>query len=147
MADKPFELEQVLKYRTEIERIRVQEFASARHNFDRATDELKLEEEIMQDLSSEFRSRQQELESIEDIRMYAHFFTRKQEDIRVGKSRVDHFGGVMNECRSTLLHASKDKKILESLKQKKATEFRIMMNQKEQSFMDEISVQKKGSVV
>ena len=37
----------------------------------------------------------------------------------------------------------KDKKVLQSLKEKKALEFRTVMGQKEQLFMDEISVQKK----
>ena len=146
VPSKPFELEQVLKYRTEIERVRTQEFAAARHDYEHANEQLKLEEARMQDLSSEFRSRQEKLGSIDDIRMYAHFFTRKRNDINNQREQTDLLGGVMTERRTTLLNAAKDKKILESLKEKKTKEFRLMMNQKEQSFMDEISVQKKGTL-
>jgi len=41
------------------------------------------------------------------------------------------------------LDATKDKKVLESLKQKKSDEFRQDMKQKERNFLDEISIQKK----
>jgi flagellar FliJ protein len=51
----------------------------------------------------------------------------------------------MNDRREILLEAAKDKKVLESLKDRKVREFRQAMDQKEQTFMDEISVQKKGS--
>lgn len=146
MAGKPFELEQVLKYRTEVERIRTQEFAAARQDYEHANDLLRIEEERMQDLSCEYRNRQQELKCIEDIRLYAHYFTRKRNDINNQKEQADKLGCVMDERRDILLDAAKDKKVLESLKEKKAKEFRVMMDQKEQSFMDEISVQKKGRV-
>jgi flagellar biosynthesis chaperone FliJ len=35
--------------------------------------------------------------------------------------------------------------VLESLKEQKTKEFKLMMDQKEQTFLDEISIQKKGT--
>jgi flagellar protein FliJ len=75
--------------------------------------------------------------------MYTDFFARKRIEIKNCKEQVDHLGQVMNERRENLLDATKDKKVLESLKEKQALEFKLAMDQKEQAFMDEISVQKK----
>jgi flagellar FliJ protein len=49
----------------------------------------------------------------------------------------------MNDKREDLLDATKEKKVLESLKEKKARVFRQEMAQKERTFLDEISIQKK----
>jgi flagellar protein FliJ len=143
VVSKRFEMEQVLKYRLEVERKCKQEFATAKQGFEHAHEQLRQEEAQVQDLSKEFCHRQGELESIEEMRRYADFFTRKREDIKSHKERVDMLGGVMDERREILLDATKDKKVLESLKEKKAQEFRLAMDLKEQAFMDEIAVQKK----
>lgn len=146
MLQKHFKLEQVLKYRTEIERVRIQELFSARQDFEHATDRLQLQERLLKELAAEFRSCQQELETIDDIQAYCRYINRKQNDVVRGKEEVANLDCIMNQCRETLLDAAKDKKVLESLKEKKAHEFRTVMGQKEQLFMDEISVQKKTSV-
>lgn len=143
MASKRFELEQVLKYRTEVERTRKQEFAVAKQNLEHACERLSQEELLVEGISKEFCNRQGEMDSIEDIRMYSDFFVRKREEIKDHKEQVDHLGHVVNDRREILLDASKDKKVLESLKGKKAKEFKMAMDKKEQEFMDEIAIQKK----
>lgn len=147
MASKKFELEQVLKYRTEIERARKQEFAVAKQNLDHACERLSQEEAMLEGLSKEFCNRQVELDSIEDIRMYSDFFGRKRLEVKDQKEQVEQLGRVANDQRDILLDASKDKKVLESLKDKKAKEFRMAMDKKEQEFMDEIAIQKKEEPV
>ena len=98
---------------------------------------------MLEGISKEFCNRQGELDSIEDIRMYSDFFVRKREEIKDHKEQVDHLGHVVSDRREILLDASKDKKVLESLKDKKAKEFKMAMDKKEQEFMDEIAIQKK----
>ena len=143
MASKRFELEQVLKYRTEVERTCKQEFAVAKLNLEHACERLSQEEVLVEGISKEFCNRQGEMDSIEDIRMYSDFFVRKREEIKNHKEQVDHLGDVVNDRREILLDASKDKNVLESLKGKKAKEFKMAMDKKEQEFMDEIAIQKK----
>jgi flagellar FliJ protein len=138
-----FELEQVLKYRLEVERLRKQEFATAKQSFEHAHDELKQEETLTEDLSQEFSHRHSDLENIDEMRMYADFFARKREEIKNRRVQVEQLGQVMNERRENLLDATKDKKVLESLKEKRTQEFKQAMDQKEQAFIDEISIQKK----
>jgi flagellar FliJ protein len=143
MAGKIFELEQVLMYRREIEKVRKQEFSAAKHGLEIANQELQREEELVVILTQEFKKCQQSLVCIDDLRMYSDFFARKKEDIRQQKDNIVSLDQIMNEKRFDLLEASRDKKVLESLKEKKANEFRQEMAAKERNFLDEISIQKK----
>jgi len=142
VAGKKFELEQVLKYRVDMERQRSQEFAMAKQNFENAADILVLKETQMEQIRNEFFQRHGELENIEELRMYANFFSRTRDEIVNQKEQVAILINEVNDRREILLDASKDKKALESLKEKKAHEFRQTMNLKERTFMDEISIQK-----
>lgn len=143
VASRRFELEQVLKYRTEIERTRKQEFSVAKQNFEHACERLNHEQAKLEGLSKEFCNRQAELNSIEDLRMYSDFFGRKREEIKDHKEQVDQLEHVVSDRREILLDASKEKKVLETLKDKNEKEFRLAMDKKEQEFMDEIAIQKK----
>lgn len=144
---KKFHLEQVLKYRQEMERMCKEEFVSAKHNLEDAYEHLLQVEAQVHNLSEEFCHRQGELNCIEELRHYANFFARKREDIKNQKERVDILGDIMNERRDILLDATKEKKVLESLKDKKAEEFKLAMKLKEQNFMDEIATQKTEKVI
>jgi flagellar FliJ protein len=143
VAGKKFELEQVLSYRCEIEKARKMEFVSAKLDFEHAHEVLNRHETHVDELSKEFCSRQTELSSIEEMRRYVDFFARKKEDIKNQKERINQLDGVMSERREVLVDATRDKKVLESLKEKKAREFKLQMAQKEQAFLDEIAIQKK----
>ncbi|MDD2736624.1 MAG: flagellar export protein FliJ [Desulfuromonadaceae bacterium] len=143
MAGKTFELEQVLIYRSEMEKLHKQAFEKAKQVLEQANQELKREEDLVALLSREFQRCQQDIGCIDDMRMYADFFSRKREEIKQYGERIEQLDQVMNEKRSDLMEASKEKKVLESLKEKKAAEFRQEMATKERNFLDEISIQKK----
>ncbi len=143
MAGKIFELEQVLIYRREMEKLRKQEFSVAKEGLEQANEVLLREEELVDQLSHEFHCCQQGMDCIDDMRMYSDFFSRKREEIKQQKEQIEQLDQVMNEKKSDLMEASKDKKVLESLKEKKAAEFRLDMAIRERNFLDEISIQKK----
>ena len=144
MAGKTFELEQVLIYRSEMEKLRKQEFAVAKRVLEQANQELEREEDLVELLTQEFQRCQQDIGCIDDMRMYSDFFTRKREEIKQQKVRIEDLDQIATEKRSDLMEASKEKKVLESLKEKKAAEFRQDMAIRERNFLDEISIQKKG---
>lgn len=143
MAGKTFDLEQVLMYRREMEKLRKQDLIVAKHHLELANQELQREENLVSLLGQEFNRTQQELVCIDDVRMYADFFSRKREEIKQQKEQIENLDQVMNEKRFDLMEASKDKKVLESLKEKKNAEFKQMMATRERNFLDEISIQKK----
>jgi flagellar FliJ protein len=146
LPDNKFELEQVLKYRLEVERLKKQEFAEAKQGLEKAEDRLLQEQERTLDLSRRFDDIHDTIKDIEEMRRYADFFARKRREIGQQKERIEHLGLILNERREVLLEATKDKKVLESLKERKIQEFRLAMDQKEQLFMDEIAVQKKDGI-
>ena len=142
-AGKTFKLEQVLVFRREMEKLRKQEFASAQDELYQAHQELRHEEQLVEQLTRDFHQYQPKIACIDDIRMYADYFARKREDIRQQKEQIEVLDQIMDEKRADLMEASKDKKVLESLREKKAEEFRKEMATKERNFLDEISIRKK----
>jgi len=143
MTGKIFKLEQVLVYRREMEKLRKQEFAAAKRGLEQANQELEREEGLVEILTQEFQRFQHDMDCIDDMRMYSAFFARKREIISRQKVRIEQLDQAMNEKRSDLMEASRGKKVLESLKEEKAAEFRQEMATKERNFLDEISIQKK----
>ncbi len=143
MPEKNFKLEQVLKYRTEIEKVRIQELFSARHELDLAAERVRMVEELLAAATVDFRSRQEELTGIDDIRVYSRYFSRKREELITGKDEVERLAVAVEERLDILVEASKDKKTLELLKERKSEEFRTAVRKREQNFMDEIATQKK----
>jgi flagellar FliJ protein len=146
MAGKQFELEQVLKYRLEVERMRKHEFAAAKQEMEQANEELKQQEAETEDISRQFHERHADMNSIEEIRRYSDFFARKREDIKKKQEQLEQLERIMDERREVLLDATKEKKVLESLKEKKTQQWKKEANLKEQAFMDEISIQKQGDI-
>ena len=144
MAGKKFELERVLNYRCEIEKVCKLDFVSAKLELDHANDVLDQHESHVDELTKEFSERQKELNSIEEMRRYVDFFARKREDIKNQKVRIDQLDSVMSDRRDDLLDATRDKKVLESLKEKKLRDYKLEVAQKDRTFLDEISIQKKN---
>jgi flagellar protein FliJ len=143
MANKKFKLEQVLSYRREMEKLRKQEYATAKRGLEQANQELEREEDLVELLTQEFQKCHQKMGCIDDMRMYSDYFARKREEIKQQKEQIEHLGVITDEKRSDLMEASKEKKVLESLKEKKTMEFRQEIASKERNFLDEISIQKK----
>ncbi len=144
MAGNTFELEQVLLYRREMEKLRKQEFALAKHQLELVNEELEREEALVALLSQEYQKCQQDIGCIDDMKLYLDFFSRKRTEIQQYGEQIEQLDQIMDEKRSDLMEASKEKKVLESLKKKQAFEFRQLIAVRERNFLDEISIQKKG---
>jgi len=144
VAVMKFELEQVLQYRKDMEKMRKQEFAFAKQELESATDLLEKYKSDISRLTAEYNNKQSELHSIDELNRYMQFFAKKRDDILQQKEQIEYLDGVMNDRRNDLMDATKDKKVLESLKGKKFNMLRNSLAQKERDFMDEISIQKNG---
>lgn len=143
-SKKGFELHQVLHYRTDLERLRKQDFATARQDLDRASDKLERERDGVAILSKDFAERQDQLNSVVELQLYTDFFARKREEIKTQQERVAALDGILEHRREDLVQATQDKKVLEALKEKKEQAFRQKQQRKEREFLDEMAVQKKG---
>ncbi len=144
MGKYVFGLEQVLNYRKEMEKMRKLEFAEAKRDFEGARDRLADEENRVRFLGNEFLTLQREGMSAVDLQMYADFFRRKKVDIQLQQERVVSLATQMGERQDVLAEAAKDKKVLESLKEKKVRLHLREMQEKEQAFLEELALRGKG---
>jgi flagellar protein FliJ len=141
---KQFEMQQVLNYRTELEKISKLDFASAKQDLDSATDLLEKEKTETNQIAEEFSGRQQHINSIFEMQLYADFFVRKREELKEQQLRIEALDRVLEDRRLDLMQATKEKKVLEQLKDKQKAAFRREIAHKEGLLLDEISTQKKG---
>jgi flagellar protein FliJ len=141
---KKFEMQQVLNYRVELEKMKKQEFAAARQDLDAASDRLEQEKNEAVKLAEEFSGRQQQIDSIFEMRLYADFFARKRDEIKEQQRRVQSLDRVLEDRRGELVQATKEKKVMEQLKEKQKEAFQKEQAHKEGLLLDEIATQKKG---
>ena len=144
MHKRKFKLERVLNFHQEMENARKMEFVAARSEFEKAAERLKSEEHEADRISREFIGKQTAGILATELQLYADFSRRKSADIRNQRLTVDSVDKVVAEKRLTLLEAAKDKKKLETFKERRLTVQKKVQAEKEQAFLDEISIQKSG---
>jgi len=143
-GNKGFKLEQLLRLRAEVEKARTIELAGARHELDGATAILESDEKQMDRLSNELDHKQLAGISAMELQMYANFFQKKTVDISLQRGEVERLDRDVAEKRETLLDATKEKKVLESLKEKKQQAHHRDLAEKERAFLDELPLLKRG---
>ena len=139
-----FRLEQVLKFRKEVEKMHQLELAAAKQQHDSAQERLKSEKGAMQVLEQEFSQRQLEGIEAKDLQLYGHFTIRKTQEIQAIRDSLPLLERAVQERREALLVAAKEKKALEIFKEKKMRDLRMEQLNKERAFMDEMSIQSRG---
>lgn len=141
---KQFELQQVLNYRADLEKLRKQDFASAKQDLEAACDKLDQQKQETELIAEEFCGRQQQMDSVFELQLYADFFSRKREELKEQQRKIDLLDRVLEDRREVLVQATKDKKVMEQLKEKQKEAFRREIAHKEGLLLDEIATQKKG---
>ena len=139
-----FRLEQVLKFRKEIEKMHQLELAAAKQQHDSAREKLKNEKGAMQALAQEFSQRQLDGIEAKDLQLYGDFTLRKTQEIQTIRDSLPGLEKVVQERREALLVAAKEKKALEVFKEKKMRDLRMEQLNRERAFMDELAIQSRG---
>lgn len=144
MAGHEFRLEQVLKYRKEVEKMQQQELAQAKLTHETACDRLKDEKDAMQTLEQQFSQRQLAGIEAKDLQLYGDFSMRKGKEIQRIRDSLPALEQAVQEKREALIVAAKDKKVLEIFKEKKMRDLRMDQLSRERAFMDEIALMGRG---
>lgn len=137
-----FQLQQVLNYRKEIEKVRKVEFATAKREFESATEVLERHKAEADKARVEYNNKQASVVNAGELQMYADFFRRKTGDIQSQRVQVDSLDREMTERREELMDAAKDKKALELLKERQMAALRRERAEKERAFLEELAIQK-----
>ena len=144
MATREFRLEQVLKFRKEVEKRQQQELAAARQEHDAACDRLREENLAMARLEEELLERQLRGMEAKDLQLYGDFSIRQRREIQGMRETITDLERAVQEKREALLVAAKEKKALEIFKEKKMRDLRREQLEKERAFLDEIAIQSRG---
>lgn len=144
MHKKIFPLDQVLRYRSEVERARKLEFAAAKMELEAAEEWLKRDEEQVRKTNAEFLTRQEQGMAAEEIWLYSAFFSRKREEIISRREDIARFTCNVQQKMEHLLEAMKEKKALEQLKEKKMKMHNKLLADKERAFLDDVALQTTG---
>lgn len=137
-----FQLQQVLNYRKEVEKVRKVEFAAAKREFESATELLEHHKAEADRARVEYNNKQAAVVNAAELQMYADFFRRKTGDIQSQSLEVVSRGQEMTERREELMDAAKDKKALELLKEKQMAMLRRERAEKERAFLEELAIQR-----
>lgn len=144
MQKKGFKLQQVLNFRKDMEKARSIELAEAKRELDDAEEILSREEHHAAQVAKELAGKEIAGITACEFLMYSNFFHKKSQDIKLQRQEVVTLDMKVAERREVLLDASKDKKVLETFKDKKVAADRKLLSIKERDFIDELSVQRKG---
>lgn len=142
MHGNGFQLQKVLNYRKEIEKVRKIEFDAAKREFENAAEVLERHRAEVDRARVEYNNKQAAVVNAAELQIYADFFRRKTGDIQSQSLQVDSLGREMTERREVLLDAAKDKKALELLKEKQLAALRRERAEKERAFLEELAIQK-----
>lgn len=142
MHNNGFQLQKVLNYRKEIEKVRKIEFDAAKREFEDAAEVLERHRAEADRARVEYNNKQAAVVNAGELQMYADFFRRKTGDIQSQSVQVDSLGREMTERREVLMDAAKDKKALELLKEKQLAALRRERAEKERAFLEELAIQK-----
>ncbi len=145
MAGHEFRLEQVLKFRKEVEKMHQLELAAARLNHENAQDKLESEQAAMATMEQDFSRRQMQGIEAKDLQLYGNFSMRKSREIQAIKESLPVLEKAVQEKREALLTAAKDKKALEVFKEKKMRDLKMDQLTRERIFLDEIALQGRGA--
>lgn len=144
MARQEFRLEQVLKFRKEVERMHQLELAQAKQQHEMTLAKLEREQASMEKLALEFAQRQAKGIDAKDLQLFGDFSRRKADEIRGIRDSLMILEKAVQEKREALLVAAKEKKALEVFKEKKMRDLRLEQLCKERAFLDELAIQSKG---
>ena len=141
MKQFEFRLQKVMETTRTREELQKRELAKALgvlHSNEQLLDEMfgRLEEQI-----GEYTSRRNggSMKASEML-AYSRYSEKLAADIRRQQLAIEKLAQLVIEHRDKLIDISKDKKVLERLKEKKYEEFRKKLRSMEQKFMDEVSV-------
>lgn len=135
-----FNLEALLQHRKFIEESKQKDLSLVQLEFDQEQKCLSILLKKQIDLADEFRIRQNSSMQPQEIVMYRTYTSRLINEIDIQQKKVQESEKKVNIARDQLLSATKDRKIMETLKEKKKKEFIQKVNKREQILINEAAV-------
>lgn len=138
MAAFKFRLQKVLDYKQQVEDTKKQELFRLMKIFHEEEKVLiKLHELLLKKLS-EFEEKQQGELDILELLFYSGYISRLNGEIEQQREKLKQLALQIEQKRGEVIAASKERRIMEKLREKKYKEFMKEESRREQKFLDEI---------
>lgn len=137
-----FRLQRVLKYRETIEDTRKKEFAEISRIYELEAEKLRSLQEEQSEKLQELGELQRGILNLLVILFYHAYLGRLRTEIDAQAKRVEEVRLEKEQKREALIQASKDKKVLERLRERELEAYQKEEDRKLQIFMDEIGTSK-----
>lgn len=139
-----FRLQTVLKYRKQLEERLMLEFADKKRNLNCEKETLKKLKRWRAGLISRLKKMGESKLSAADISIYLSYISYMKDEENHSEEIIRQIGKELEEKRIKLVNASRKRKILEIIKEKKLKEYRLSLTVKEQKELDEAGIFRTG---
>lgn len=136
MASFRFNLEPVLNYRQRLEEKAKEELAGSLAQYEQARKAL---ESVEEELSANCRPVDCGKVNLDQLIMSEKYQRLLEEQLEMQTARVAAAEEAVAKCRSKLEQKMQERKVVETLKDKKLAEFRYQQDLKEQKMLDDIA--------
>jgi len=137
---KKFKLEPVLTYRQILENQAQQKLAQALDREAALISEITRQEEELQALYAERDKRQQSGMAIHEMQLYENRISHQVQSLAEMVEQLDRLSRQVVASREALCDASRDKKLLEKVKEKHRMQQQAEMRRRESNLLDEVAV-------
>ncbi len=135
-----FRLKKVLKHREILENLEKERLGRVKSELKRETELLKEMEDTRRRAREKLRERREEEINLPEALIYEAFLERMDEEVNLQAAKAAQLTQKVEETREDLLRASKRKKIVEKLKERKKAEYASEVRRFEQGISDEASI-------
>ncbi|MEN8189989.1 MAG: flagellar export protein FliJ [Thermodesulfobacteriota bacterium] len=137
---KPFRLDSVLKHRKRLEEQASARYTRAKLDLEEARSRLHKSQQERMGLADQLKKKQLEgIDCGELVRYETHILFLKGQIAEL-ENLVNRKQQITESKHRDLINRSKDRKILESLKEKQNSQYRTYLDKKETALLDEIGV-------
>ncbi|MEA3362550.1 MAG: flagellar export protein FliJ [Thermodesulfobacteriota bacterium] len=144
MAGK-FKLQSVLNYRQSLEDQAQQVLTTSLQKQNELEAKLQQQRRNLQQHDSELKQRQEEGLTVAEIDLYESQIQHCRRLIESLQGHLQQLEQQIVSERKELLHAARERQVMEKLKEKQEAEYRQELSRKERLMLDEISLRSKGN--
>lgn len=142
---KPFGLDTVLEYRRRLEDLAQQRLFQARRERDTVASRLEEEKQNQADLQDETERMQAEGIDITDLIFREERLLRLDEIIHSIQRKLEEKDNAVRKIQADLLKKSKERQVMEKLKEQQNRNWQLHLDKKEANQLDEIAVIRHGA--
>ncbi|MBF7096320.1 flagellar export protein FliJ [Alkalibacter mobilis] len=136
MKNYRFKMEKVLEYKSNVEKLKVEDYAKIN---------LKLleEKEQLEDLEAAYNTEnRKKIHDIKHMKMHSLYKEKLRNQLNAQENRINEMTDRLECARGNLIEARKDRKIMENLKDKDRIKYDKMIRESEQKELDDLTVMK-----